>query len=453
MNNCIKFSPRASLAMTGMRVKQMAIWETIEKQVQIKQKVIKYTPVEKLQDAFINIMAGGHGVVEINNRVRPDAALSAAFGRSGCAEQSTVNETLNACTESTVKQMRETMRVIYQQHSQGYAHHYGREWQLLDADMSGMPAGRQGEKVTGGYFAKQKNQRGRQIGRVVATLYDEIVVERLYSGSTQLNRSLQELIRETETVLNLNPGFRKRTIVRTDGGGGTDADINWLLGRGYRILTKVTHWRRLEKLIPSVEVWHPDPQEPKRQAGWVTDPHQYDQPTQQLAVRCQQKNGQWRNAVLVFNLTDDQLRWLLQRRYTPEDLPTDTIWLAVAAYDQRGGAAETTFRGSKSGLGIAKRNKKRFHAQEMLLLLAQLAYNLTAWTRNSLASCSARLRAFGMLRMVRDAFHIPGSITFDKHGHIVQVTLNEAYGLASSFVLALATHLARDGTVAILGEI
>jgi hypothetical protein len=453
MNNCIRFSPRASLAITGIRIKQMGIWQTIEKYVRIKQKVIKYTPVEKLQDAFINIMAGGQGIVEVNNRVRPDVGLSAAFGRSGCADQSTVSETLNACSERTVKQMREAMRVIYQQHSQGYAHHYGREWQVLDADMSGMPAGRQGEKVTGGYFAKQKNQRGRQTGRVVATLYDEIVVERLYSGTTQLNRSLQELIRASETVLDLNPGFRKRTIVRTDGGGGTDADINWLLGRGYCILTKVTHWRRLEKLIPSVEGWHSDPNEPKRQAGWVTDPHQYDQPTKQLAVRCQQKNGQWREAVLVFNLTDDQLRWLLQHRYPPEALPADTMWLAVAAYDKRGGAAETTIKGSKSGLGLTKRNKKRFHAQEMLLLLAQLAYNLTAWTRNGLASVTARLRSFGMLRMVRDAFHIPGAITFDKYGHIVQVTLNQAYGLASSFVSALATYLARDGTVANLGEI
>jgi hypothetical protein len=48
-----------------------------------------------------------------------------------------------------------------------------------------------------------------------------------------------------------------------------------------------------------------------------------------LAVRCQQKNGQWRHAVLVFNLTDEQLRWLLQRRYAPEKLPADTRWLAM----------------------------------------------------------------------------------------------------------------------------
>lgn len=117
--------------------------------------------------------------------------------------------------------------------------------------------------MTGGYFPKQKNQRGRQTGRVVATRYDEIVVERLYAGTTQLNCSLQELIGAAEEVLNLNPGFCKRTIVRTDGGGGTDADINWLLARGYGILTKVIHWRRLEKLIPSVTVWHCDPQNPK----------------------------------------------------------------------------------------------------------------------------------------------------------------------------------------------
>jgi hypothetical protein len=82
-----------------------------------------------------------------------------------------------------------------------------------------------------------------------------------------------------------------------------------------------------------------------------------------------------------------------------------------------------------------------------------LAYNLTAWTRNGLAACQPTLRQFGMLRMVRDAFHIPGTIAFDTHGHIVAVTLNQAHALASTFVLALGSFLARDGTVANLGQI
>jgi len=95
MNNHNRFSPRASLAMTGICIQQMGIWQMINEQVTVKQKVMIYTPLEKLRDAFINIMAGGHSLVEVNSRVRPDVALSKAFGRSRCAEQSTISDTLN----------------------------------------------------------------------------------------------------------------------------------------------------------------------------------------------------------------------------------------------------------------------------------------------------------------------------------------------------------------------
>ena len=134
MYNDIAFSPRASLAMTGMCIQQMGIWETIGQHVTIKQKVITHTPLEKLQDAFINIMAGGHGLVEVNNRVRPDAGLSQGFGRSCCAEQSTVSDTLNACDKENVGQMRKAIQAIYQRYGKGYAHHYGKAWQLFVFD-------------------------------------------------------------------------------------------------------------------------------------------------------------------------------------------------------------------------------------------------------------------------------------------------------------------------------
>jgi len=452
MNNHIRFSPRASLAMTGICMQQMGIWQMVSEHVTVKQKVMVHTPLEKLQDAFINIMAGGHGLVEVNNRVRPDAALFQAFGRSRCAEQSTISDTLNACTEENVAQMRQAVQLIYQRYGQGYAHHYGKGWQVLDVDMSGMPAGRQGEGVEKGYFAKQKNTRGRQLGRVLATLYDEIVVERLYSGKTQLNRSLQGLVTEAEQVLNLNPGFRRRTIIRTDAGGGRDEDINWLLKRHYGFLTKVTNWRRVAKLFESVTEWLTDPKDSRRQFGWVEQPHAYDQPTRQLAIRCAKKDGSWSAQVLAFNLSDDTLLWLTPQ-VTAEDENVRVMLAALYAYDQRGGAAETSIKGSKQGLGLTKRNKKRFQAQEMLLSLAQLAYNLTAWTRNGLAACRPALQQFGMLRMVRDAFHISGKIVFDANGHIVTITLNQAHDLASPFISALGSFLARDGTVANLGQI
>lgn len=398
-------------------------------------------------------MAGGQGMVEINRRVKPDSNLSAAFGRSSCADQSVVSSTLSACRQENVDQMRRAFQAIYCRYGAGYSHQYGKESQLLDVDMSGMPAGRQGEGVEKGYFAKQKNKRGRQLGRVYATLYDEIVSERLYPGKTQLNRSLLELVTDAETALNLNAGFRKRTIIRIDGGGGNDADINGLLARHYGLLVKVTHWKRVQKLVTSVTTWHPDPKDPRRQAGWIESSFAYEQPTRQLAVRCQGKNGKWHTSILVFNLDDDQLRWIIQQGKRAALFPNDPLWLAVYAYDLRGGGVETSIKGSKQGLGIIKRNKKSFFAQEMLLLLGQLAYNLIAWTRDGLAACLSKLRQFGMLRMVRDAFHISGRIIIDPYGHIVEISLNQAHDLAASFIDAFASFLARDGTVANLRQI
>jgi hypothetical protein len=255
MNNCISYSPRASLAIVGMNIQQMGIWDMIGQEVKIQQKTVTHTPLQKLQDAFINIMAGGRGIVEVNQRVKPDVSLSCAFGRQKCADQSGVSATLNACQAENVAQMRQAMAAVYRRYGAGYGHDYGRGCQLLDIDMSGMPAGRQGEGSEKGYFAKQKNKRGRQLGRVYATLYDEIVSERLYCGKTQLNRCLPELVAEAEAVLNLNPGFRKRTILRIDGGGGNDADINHLLMCSYQLLVKVTHWKRVEKLAATVTVY------------------------------------------------------------------------------------------------------------------------------------------------------------------------------------------------------
>ena len=99
--------------------------------------------IDKMMDAFINILAGGHGLVEINTRVRPDRALQLAFGRMGCAEQLTVSETFDTCTGQNVEVMREVLHQTYRQFSRGYSHNYQEQWQLLDADLTGMLAGRQ----------------------------------------------------------------------------------------------------------------------------------------------------------------------------------------------------------------------------------------------------------------------------------------------------------------------
>src|SRR5215831_3117422 len=161
-----RLSPQASLAAVGQWMREQGIWQHIEGQVVIAQKVLRYSATDKLLDALMNILAGGHGLVEVNTRVKGDVGLQRAFGRSGCAEQSVISDTLNACTKDTVSQMQQALLGVYQAHSQAYRHDYQAQLQVLDADMSGLPAGRQGERVSKGYFPAAKNRRGRQLGRV-----------------------------------------------------------------------------------------------------------------------------------------------------------------------------------------------------------------------------------------------------------------------------------------------
>src|SRR5262249_60463924 len=97
-----------------------------------------------------------------------------------------------------------TCRTIDRRHSQGYGHPYATAWQILDVDMSGMPCGKKAAMATAGYFAKQRNRRGRQLGRVMATRYREIVVDRLFDGKTQLNVALLPLVVAAEQTLDLD---------------------------------------------------------------------------------------------------------------------------------------------------------------------------------------------------------------------------------------------------------
>ena len=111
-------TPRATLVALGLKVQQLDLFHPIREQVHIKQKTVRYTPIDKLYAAWIAILAGAQGLVEVNTRLRSDPALQAAFGRTACAEQSVIQETLDACDTATVQQMEQALTPILQQHSQ-----------------------------------------------------------------------------------------------------------------------------------------------------------------------------------------------------------------------------------------------------------------------------------------------------------------------------------------------
>jgi hypothetical protein len=446
------YSAHASLAMIAEWTKVKGIWEKLEAGVHIQQKVVIHTPQEKLKDLMINIWAGGEGVADVNYRVRTDAALQKLFGREVCAEQSTISETVNASTAVNVKEMEAVVNQILRECSQCYRHDYDKSWMVLDIDLTGLLAGKKAEGSEKGYFSGKRNGRGRQVGRVLASQYDEIVYEQLYPGKVQLEVSLLELVKRTEDVLDLDENRRKRTILRVDGGGGTDQNIDWLLGHGYWMLTKVKNWQRTQKLVKTVKGWQNLSELPGHEVGWVEQPHEYTKATRQLAVRWLNKK-KWQYCVLVFNLTDLMLFQLAGLLMPKQCTQPERLSAIMKAYNLRSGGVETSIKNSKLGLGLNKRNKKRFHAQQMLILLAQLAYNITVWVRNLLAQHSPLLASFGMLRMIRDAFQISGKILSDENGNLILIVLNQSHKLAKTFQQTWQLCFPSNDLSLILGKI
>ncbi len=446
-----QFTGCASLAALGVKLRELKLFEPIEQGVHIAQKTIKDRPSDKLYDAFISMLAGAHGLVEINTRLRADAGLQRAFGRSRCAEQSVVQDTLNACTAENVEQMEHALDTIYCQHSQGYQHDYQASFQVLDVDMSGLPCGPKAAFATKGYFAKQRNRRGRQLGRVLATTYQEVVVDRLFDGKTQLTRALQPLVLAAERTLHLDEDQRRRTIVRVDAGGGSLDDVNWLLARGYQVHGKDYSGQQAKRLASSVDNWYVDPHMPERQFGWVTEAaHAYVRPVKRIAVRCRQQDGEFAYGVLISTLSAQHVLLLTGQPLALLEDPAAVLLAYVTFYDQRGGGVETSFKGDKQGLGIGKRSKKRFAAQQMVMLLGALAHNVIVWARRWLASPA--LQHYGTLRMVRDVFHISGFLLTDPCGQVAQIVLNQAAPLASALLHPLRNLLACAHVAVNLGQ-
>jgi hypothetical protein len=308
--------------------------------------------------------------------------------------------------------------------------------------------------ATKGYFAKQRNRRGRQLGRVVASRYDEVVVDRVFAGTTQLAAALQPLVQAAERTLALTAEQRARTVLRVDAGGGSLADVNWALSRGYRVHAKDYSTQRAQALAATVTAWLDDPRVPGRQVGWVEqEASAYVRPVRRIAVRCRKQNGQWGMAVLISALQPAEVLALTTQPPSAQEDPTAVLLAYVYFYDARGGAAETTFQGDKQGLGLSKRNKKRLAAQQMVVGLSSLAHNVLVWARAWLAPTGSPLQHYGIKRLVRDVLSVSGQVVADRRTHQVRrIVLNAAHPLAAALAAALRRLLAPQHVVVSLGQ-
>lgn len=220
-----------------------------------------------------------------------------------------------------------------------------------------------------------------------------MVASLLYPGNTLSQSVLKEAVFTLERVLGVTVGQRSGVCLRIDAGFGTDENLKWVLPRGYQLVAKNNSGRRAGAWGAKVQDWQV--LEPERR--WVALPQQqlvFGVPTRTIAVRWRDQRKQtFKHALYVV---------------TNLDLPLAELchW-----YDLRGGA-EIDIRDDKQGLLLTHRRKRLWCAQEVLVVLNDLAHNFLSMFRHRVLQ-GTPLATFGPYRLIQDVLTIPGEVVMD----------------------------------------
>jgi hypothetical protein len=169
-----------------------------------------------------------------------------------------------------------------------------------------------------------------------------------------------------------------------------------------------------------------DKQQLDRQVGWITvEGPEYVRPVRRLSIRWRKKNGGWKHAILLSTLSSRDVIALMNLPVDRVRDPRAVVLAYAKLYDRRGGTVEVEIKEGKQGLGITRRSKKKFAAQQMVMLLGALAHNVLVWSKRWLLPAAPRLASYGALRLVRDVLGIGGLVEFDQDGATTRIVLNK----------------------------
>src|SRR6266581_1344062 len=263
---------RASLCALGEYLKRHCFFAPLQEQVQLPQKSVRYRPIGKLLDGLLGILCGAKTISQSNITIRVDPAVQRAFGRTGCAEQSTIARTLQASTAETVDQRSQVSWYYLKRYGQTPHHRFAERLLWVDVDVTPLPIGAQAEGSERTWMGRNRSKTGRKTLRCTASAYREMLHETLRRGKASAAPALKTALGEVETRLGWTRERRQQIVLRLDGGFGTTEVVNWLLSRGYHVVTKISHSGRVGKLRQSIGPWQPT-SSPGRALAPVLTPH------------------------------------------------------------------------------------------------------------------------------------------------------------------------------------
>jgi hypothetical protein len=281
---------RASLCALGEYLKRHCFFAPLREQGQIPQKTVRYRPVDKVLDGLLGILCGAKTISQSHGTIRGDPAVHRAFGRTGCAEQSTIARTLQARTAATVDQLRRVSWYYLKRYGQPPHHRFAERLLWVDVDGTPRPIGAKAEGSERTWMGRNRSKTGRKTLRVTASDYRGILHETFLRGKASAVPALQTALGELETRLGWARERRQRMVLRLDGGLGTTKILNGLLSRGYQVVAKISHSGRVRKLRQALGPWQPT-SSPGREIAAVFRPHRFCRATRQWVIRTPKEKG------------------------------------------------------------------------------------------------------------------------------------------------------------------
>jgi hypothetical protein len=128
--------------------------EPLEK-VSFSMKKRDFSPIDKLEQILVSILAGCETISEVNTRLDAEINLAAVGGWPHFTDQSNLSRMLDRLSLKQIEQIRHATTSIWRMNSRIYEHDW-RGYLWLDFDLSGLPCSLRAEESQKGYFSDKK---------------------------------------------------------------------------------------------------------------------------------------------------------------------------------------------------------------------------------------------------------------------------------------------------------
>jgi len=196
------------LAAVGHFAQEIGLPTAFRQFIHLKQKQIRYDPVDKLLTFFVSLVDGCGYTSDINQRLKPYPALARAWDLSEFAGQNAVNGTLHALKPEQLQHIEQVFQFLFEQNSLA-SQQSPQEPLMVDIDTKGLtvsPRSQRFEWAEGGYFPGPRNQKGLQFSAAfIGANFREVLGGHLAPGYAHVTHGLPAILQLIEHRLGPPP--------------------------------------------------------------------------------------------------------------------------------------------------------------------------------------------------------------------------------------------------------